>query len=336
MQIRVPPVAILCALAFALPAASAQISDVSSDEEILFFPAVASELANNKGWQIEITGCIFEPEQGRLGIALLRRTLDLADVELSETESALFAERARLFLVDNERGKRIIVQLGEHRLHLDRSQPNGHFKGTFRFSTRDFERLLRSETNALGQLRFHAVLPERDTREFNGVISVFNRSGWIVVSDIDDTIKVTEVRNRRALLRNTFLAPFRPVDGMAAVYRAWSEKAQPQFFYLSASPWQLYRPLAAFVETNNFPPGVFVLKNFRFKDDDFFNLFQNPQKYKTAEVERLIEQFPDREFVLVGDSGERDPEAFAALAKKHPKQVKRILIRNVTGESGRS
>jgi hypothetical protein len=313
-------------------AALAQTSDLASDEEIVFFPAVASELGDDKGWQVEISGCIFEPEQRRLGIALLRQTLDLNDVPLTESESALLVERARLFMVDNERGKRVAVRLGTHRLRLGRSAANGHFNGVFRLSEADFEKLLGSETNALGQLQFRAALPERDTREFSGVVSVFNTSGLIVVSDLDDTIKVTDVRNRAAMLRNTFLTPFQAVDGMAGVYRSWAEKARPQFFYVSASPWQLYQPLSAFIKDNRFPAGVFVLKNFRFKDDDFFNLFQDPQKYKSTEIEKLIDQFPNREFVLVGDSGERDPEAYAALARKHPKQVKRILIRNVTDE----
>ena len=44
-----------------------------------------------------------------------------------------------------------------------------------------------------------------------------------------------------------------------------------------------------------------------------------------------FEKFPQRHFVLVGDSGERDPETYGTLARKYPKQVIRILIRDVTG-----
>ena len=46
----------------------------------------------------------------------------------------------------------------------------------------------------------------------------------------------------------------------------------------------------------------------------------------------LIGRFPNRRFVLVGDSGERDPEIYAALARKHPQQIIRVWIRDVTGE----
>ena len=45
-----------------------------------------------------------------------------------------------------------------------------------------------------------------------------------------------------------------------------------------------------------------------------------------------MERFPNRKFVFVGDSGERDPEIYGAMAREHPQQVAKILIRNVTEE----
>jgi phosphatidate phosphatase APP1 len=39
--------------------------------------------------------------------------------------------------------------------------------------------------------------------------------------------------------------------------------------------------------------------------------------------------FPKRRFVLVGDSGERDPEVYAAVARGRPEQVSSVLIRQV-------
>ena len=41
--------------------------------------------------------------------------------------------------------------------------------------------------------------------------------GVSVISDIDDTIKVTEVLDRRRMLYNTFLREFKDVTGMVAV-----------------------------------------------------------------------------------------------------------------------
>jgi phosphatidate phosphatase APP1 len=39
-----------------------------------------------------------------------------------------------------------------------------------------------------------------------------------------------------------------------------------------------------------------------------------------------------RKLVLVGDSGERDPEIYGFIARKYPKRVHKIFIRAVKGE----
>jgi hypothetical protein len=49
-------------------------------------------------------------------------------------------------------------------------------------------------------------------------------------------------------------------------------------------------------------------------------------------IEPLVTRFPRRRFVLVGDSGERDPEIYGTLARRYPGQIARVLIRDVTGE----
>jgi len=153
-----------------------------------------------------------------------------------------------------------------------------------------------------------------------------------VISDIDDTIKVTEVRNRDALLLNTFCRPFKAVDGMAGLYRTWHTNGA-QFHYLSASPWQLYLPLAEFIGKAGFPPGTFHMKDFRVKDSTVLALLGNPEAFKLKLIRPLFQQFPQRRFLLVGDSGEKDPEIYGQVAREFPKQVRGIFIRDVTDEN---
>jgi len=119
---------------------------------------------------------------------------------------------------------------------------------------------------------------------------------------------------------------------MAGLYREW-EKAGAGFFYVSASPWQLYLPLAEFVRSNGFPQGAFQMKVFRLKDGSRASILEDPEKYKPGAIEPILKRFPRRRIVLVGDSGERDPEVYAGLARKYPQQIVRILIRNVTREN---
>ena len=153
-----------------------------------------------------------------------------------------------------------------------------------------------------------------------------------VISDIDDTIKVSEVLDKSALLKNTFCRSFKPVEGMAGVYRSWERSRLARFHYVTASPWQLYVPLSDFTCSNGFPAGTWHMKEFRVKDRSALELFASPERYKPGVIESLLRKFPKRQFVLVGDSGEKDPEIYGELARKYPAQIQRIFIRDVTGE----
>jgi len=259
-------------------------------------------------------------------LALIRAALGLEHVSLTPAENKLFAARARLFMVDHKAGRKIVVRIGGAEFTLPKSEANGHFSTIIHLSDAQVEKL-----RGLGA-DLQVILPAKDGRKFAGELSFFGDSGTIVVSDIDDTIKITQVRDRGATLRNTFLEPFQPVPGMAGVYHEWALKSGAQFCYVSASPWQLYSPLADFIRSNGFPAGVFYLKSFRWKDESFFNLFEGPERYKPGVIEPLMKQFPNRKFVFVGDSGEKDPEIYSAIAHKHLEQVAKILIRNVTDE----
>jgi Phosphatidate phosphatase APP1, catalytic domain len=46
----------------------------------------------------------------------------------------------------------------------------------------------------------------------------------VLVSDIDDTIKVSNVSKKELLLENTFFREFRAVPGMSSLYRRWARQ----------------------------------------------------------------------------------------------------------------
>jgi phosphatidate phosphatase APP1 len=167
---------------------------------------------------------------------------------------------------------------------------------------------------------------------FRGQLQPIGNTGMTVISDIDDTIKMTRVDDRNLMLRNTFLEEFKPVEGIAEVFQTWHKTHAAHVCYVSASPWQLYDPLVAFLQTNRFPSGTICLQNFRLKDETALNVFQKPGKFKAATIEPLLKRWPMRKFVLVGDSGQEDPEVYGSLARKFPNRVAAIFIRNVTSE----
>ena len=267
---------------------------------------------------------------------LLRSALGIHVEPLSALETQIFAERVRLFLVDNERRKAVSIRIGDKIKKLSPSTANGHFKGRIDLNAAEYETLCQSSAVTNGLLCFQTVSDDERVRSVPGTIHLLEETGLSIVSDIDDTIKVSQVRDRDALLRNTFCQPFQVVTGMAATYQSWRRAANASFHYISASPWQLYTPLSEFVRSNGFPAGTFHLKDFRLKDKTFLDLFRSPERYKLEVIEPLLERFPKRRFVLVGDSGEKDPEAYGVIARKYPQQIVQILIRDVTSEASNS
>jgi len=254
----------------------------------------------------------------------------LLGIEPDESNRALYEHRARLFLVDNERGKEIEIKIGDKRRPLEASEPNGHFHGTVRIEADRAAALTEA-----GWLTFHAVMPKGDGRVFEGKVQLIAPTGVSIISDIDDTIKISNVKDKQALLANTFLHPFRAVPGMAETYRKWAGQGAV-FHYLSASPWQLYPALAEFIVQSGFPAGSVHLKNIRLKDETFFNLFSSQEEYKKPLVEQLLKTYPGRRFILIGDGGEEDPEIFASFAKSNPDQVLRVLIRDEAPDAAES
>lgn len=321
--------AILVLTALRMPTVAAEWSDIKADEEVVFFSTMGSRAVSGAGWDLDIRGCVYELEQWRSTLGLLAEALELKPIRMTPTEEARFKERARLFLVDHERDKRIVVRIGGTEFALQKSRADGQFFGQAHISDEEARK-------AGSRVMVRAVLHPADKRNFLGQLELVEPTGLTIVSDIDDTIKVTEVTNRNALLRNTFLEPFRPVPHMAEVYRGWAAEAAARVCYLSAGPWQLFGPLSAFIQTNRFPAGALLLREFRWKDESFFNLFTRPDIYKTTAVEDLLRRFPQRRFVLVGDAGERDPEIYAELARQHPDQITGIFIRDVTGATAES
>jgi phosphatidate phosphatase APP1 len=187
-----------------------------------------------------------------------------------------------------------------------------------------------------------------------GVVQVIGRNAkYALVSDIDDTILVSHVLHRRKLLWNTFgrgVDAMQPVTGMAQVYRDLSAMGpdRPGVFYLSGSPVDLHRKLSIFLDRNGFPPGSLILKNLGVRSLvpqrlqtwrpfawlDPADSLTGTLDYKTRHIQQLMDDLPELKFILVGDSGEKDPEIYGQFARdaKLGKRVAAVYIRNASGE----
>jgi len=146
--------------------------------------------------------------------------------------------------------------------------------------------------------------------------------GLTVISDIDDTVKITEVfRGTKALLHNTFFKKLEAVPGMARLYSKLAKEHHASFEYVSKSPPEFHRLLHDFLVASNFPEALSLHL--------CPLLHRERSAFKMRQTKRILGEFPNRHFVLVGDSGERDPEIYAELLRQHPKQIVKILIRRV-------
>ena len=155
-----------------------------------------------------------------------------------------------------------------------------------------------------------------------------------VISDIDDTIIHTGVVSTlkwKVLLNSIFksAASRIPLEGAAAFYQKLhrgksGDNANP-IFYVSHSPWNLYRYLEFFLKQNSFPKGPILLRSFK---DIFMNKSGNrPQKH--IEIVNILKTYPKLKFILIGDSGEHDPDIYMEIAETYPGRVIAIYLRSV-------
>jgi hypothetical protein len=315
--------------------------DIHRDDSLIFFPTIGHFDSASQHWHLPLHGWIFKPETNSLrraaAVSVLRSWLGL---DRTSIEGELFAERLWAFLVDNQPRKAVTIRIGRDSYELTPSTPNGHILDALRLPAMAVEAALAEQTegndspNSERWLNLDVIMPPGDERRVRAALHLLDEQGLSVISDIDDTIKVTHVHDRAALLRQTFFRDFESVPGMADLYGRW-QAAGAAFHYVSRSPWQLYTPLAEFVVDHGFPAGTFHMRNFRWKNASTLESDKDGSK-KLAVIEEIFMNLPQRRFVCVGDSGEHDPEVYAQLARRHPQQVQRIFIRCVAGEERRS
>ena len=152
-----------------------------------------------------------------------------------------------------------------------------------------------------------------------------------IVSDIDDTIVHTNATSLvgmvRSVLRNA--ASRLPFEGVSDLYRALHRERNP-IFYVSSSPWNLYELLQDFMALNRIPYGPMLLQDWGIDEDTL--LLDAHEKHKLAQIGAILEYYPDMRFLLIGDSGQRDPEIYLQLIQAHGDRIAGAFIRDVASD----
>jgi phosphatidate phosphatase APP1 len=304
----------------------------SRGQQVLFVPSIAWVSGPNQ-WSVQIQGRIFEPAESSPGRQALIDSL--ARGLGADSSDPLYRGRASHFVSDSVRNALVAVALGDRVVQLGPSDSSGYLFAIVTLTNDQVERLARG-----GVIAFESLPTPTNPSRFPGSAVLVAEEGVIVVSDIDDTIKETNVNNRDAAKANTFLRPFKPVAGMPEAYRAWKESSGPRvhFHIVSAGPWQFHEPLRQFTKTSGFPDFTWDMRSVDTTDPETLVkelLVADPNRlyeFKVHAIRVLMERFPKRHFVLVGDSGERDPETYATILKEFQGRVDAVFIHNVTGE----
>jgi phosphatidate phosphatase APP1 len=152
-----------------------------------------------------------------------------------------------------------------------------------------------------------------------------------LVSDVDDTILETGLTRGLEFLRVTLLTEVgdrAPLPGAAALYRALvcrTGEAGLPVFYLSTSPWNLHEVLVEFIALRGFPLGPLLLTDWGPGRGNLFRI--GAREHKLGLIRRILDEHPGLSLLLVGDTGQLDPEIYATAAREHSGRIRAIYVR---------
>jgi phosphatidate phosphatase APP1 len=166
-------------------------------------------------------------------------------------------------------------------------------------------------------------------------------SRYVVISDIDDTIMHTGVTNKLGMMWRLFVEDAQSriaFPGVAALYRALhtgvsGQEANP-ILYVSRAPWGLYSILDEFFDLHGIPVGpVLFLREWGVSWKS--PLPRKAEDHKQDLIRNMLDLYGDLPFILIGDSGQHDPEVYRRIVEEHPGRVLAVYIRNVSRDPHR-
>lgn len=160
-------------------------------------------------------------------------------------------------------------------------------------------------------------------------VRITEPKGISMISDIDDTIKHSGIGNgARDIFRNAFIRDLGDltIDGVKEWYSTMADLGV-QFHYVSNSPWQLYPVLLSYFALAGLPKGSFHLKQYT---GMLQGIFEPVAERKKGTLDKILADFPERRFILAGDSGEADLELYTDVMLANPGRIIGVFIRDVT------
>lgn len=140
----------------------------------------------------------------------------------------------------------------------------------------------------------------------------------LIISDVDDTIKVTNVLSKTSRIANALLSK-KAFSGMSELYQELNEN-DTSIYYLSGSPTLIKSRVDRFLQYNQFPQeDNLILKKEKASTYD----------YKLTNIRKLIKEINPDKLILIGDDTEYDPEVYDTVSKENEGKVESIYIRAI-------
>jgi len=159
---------------------------------------------------------------------------------------------------------------------------------------------------------------------------------YVVISDIDDTVMETGVANKLRMLWRLFVEDAQSrvaFPGVGALYRALHAGASGDqhnpMLYVSRAPWGIYEVLEEFFDQHGIPVGpILFLREWGVSWRS--PLPRKAEDHKRELIHNMLALYGDLPFILMGDSGQHDPEIYRQIVEEHPGRVLAVYIRNVS------
>jgi len=153
-----------------------------------------------------------------------------------------------------------------------------------------------------------------------------------VISDIDDTVIIshaTSIGKKLWLSVSKNAYTRRPFPGVSDFYALISNKGKNPVFYVSSSDWNLFDLIQDFLAYRNIPKGPILLKDPHVNLRNIWKSGGGNHDHKLEKISMLLSLFPTMKFILIGDSGQHDPELYTEIIEKYPNRIKAVYIRRI-------
>jgi phosphatidate phosphatase APP1 len=225
------------------------------------------------------------------------------------------------------------------RFHGIASETTTDEEGYFQFA---IEPIARLNTNPWQEVELELLDPpavkQKPVRATARVLVPSPTARIGIISDIDDTVISSNIGDKLKMVLTVILSNARtrkPFEGVAGLYRAFQQGVtgaeNNPIFYVSNSAWNLYGLLLEFLTLQKIPVGPLLLRDF----GDHLLFSKDRDSHKKNNIKMVLESYPHLPFVLIGDSGERDPEIYRDMVKEFPDRVRAIYIRSVNKHPSR-